>query len=245
MVNRFPPYCPSACLHVILHCVRLLRHLSTSTWSTGTSRRRPTGTTESFRTLPVLSDGNDAISRGCTHPASHCCMERHPCRTRRRLRSWHLFRTNGQPPISARRRSYGRRPYFPNTASIHCSVSPLPCRRCRHNCGGTVLLFSHVFGASRHSLARRLGRNENFRSGVRISHRSTSPLCADVARSCLIPHDDLETEYPRLPCVGSFVQLRGYFSRVLASGVFAVEVDDLNYTCPFGSVPFQSSDASD
>lgn len=60
--------------------------------------------------------------------------------------------------------------------------------------------------------------------------------CPDHITRCLIPHHDFITEYPRLPPVGSFVHMNGYFSRVLPSGEFAVEVDDLNFTFPFGSL---------
>lgn len=53
--------------------------------------------------------------------------------------------------------------------------------------------------------------------------------------TCLISHQDILTRYPRLPRIGSFVHIRGYFSRILCSEVFAVEIDDLTYCFPFGS----------
>ena len=52
--------------------------------------------------------------------------------------------------------------------------------------------------------------------------------------SCLIPHLDFVMEFPRLPSTSSFVHTNRYFLQVLPSGEFALEIEDLNYTFPFG-----------
>ena len=94
------------------------------------------------------------------------------------------------------------------------------------SCPSNTTYLPLFFGCSHHNLTRCVGWGENFWPDVRLPLFTLSSICPDRVLSCLTLHHDFMMEYLPVLRVGSFVHITGYFSHILPSSAFAIEIDD-------------------